>query len=87
MTLCGTLYSAHTWTCSLAQVANFCEYGDEPFGSVRVWNFLSSAVTVSFARRTLFHGTALSEVFLNLGAHTPPLMQCFMYTMLCTMGV
>jgi hypothetical protein len=33
-----------------------CECGDERSGSIKVANFLTSLVAVSFSRRTLLHG-------------------------------
>ena len=37
------------------QVAEACEYGNEPSGSVNEGNFLTSCKSVSFSRRTLHH--------------------------------
>ena len=37
-------------------MADACECGNEPSGSVKCGNFLTSCKPVSFARRTLRHG-------------------------------
>jgi hypothetical protein len=36
-------------------VADSCEHGNEPLGSIKVGDFLTNWVTISFSRRTLFH--------------------------------
>ena len=41
------------------QVADACECGNEPSGSVKnAGNFLTSCKSVSFSRRTLHHGVS-----------------------------
>jgi len=40
------------------RVADACECGNEPSGSVKWGNFLTSCKPVSFARRTLYHGVS-----------------------------
>jgi hypothetical protein len=37
-------------------VEGFCEHGNEPLGSVKVGEFLSSSATGSFSRRAQLHG-------------------------------
>ena len=37
-------------------MADICECGNEPSGSVKWGNFLTSCKPVSFSRRTLHHG-------------------------------
>jgi hypothetical protein len=39
-------------------VASSCECGNEPSGSIKCGNFLTSYKQVSFSRRTLFHGVS-----------------------------
>jgi hypothetical protein len=34
----------------------YCEHGNEPSGSIKGGNFLTSWETASFSRRTLLHG-------------------------------
>jgi hypothetical protein len=53
------------WVCGLdwagpgqGQVADACECGNEPSGSIKRGNFLTSRKTVRFARRTLHHGVS-----------------------------
>jgi hypothetical protein len=40
-------------------VAEACECGDEPSGSINAGNFLTSCKPVSFSRRTLHHGVSI----------------------------
>ena len=40
------------------QVADACECGNEPSGSGKWGNFLTSCKPVSFSRRTLHHGVS-----------------------------
>ena len=58
------------WACGLdwagpgeRQVANACECGNEPLGSMKWGNFLTSCKPVSFSRRTLHRG--VSKYSLN----------------------
>ena len=37
-------------------MAGTCEFGNEPSGSIKVENFLTSCKPVSFSRRTVLHG-------------------------------
>ena len=46
------------------QVADVCECGNEPWGSVKWGNFLTSRKPGSFSRRTLHHG--VSEYMVGL---------------------
>ena len=39
-------------------MADACEYGNEPSGSIKCRNFLTSCNPVSFSRRTLHHGVS-----------------------------
>jgi hypothetical protein len=39
-------------------VAGNCECGNEPSGSIKCGDFLTSCKTVSFSRRTLLHGVS-----------------------------
>jgi hypothetical protein len=41
-----------------------CEDGDESLGTMKVGNFYSSLVTISFSKRTLFH-TAVDKLYLD----------------------
>jgi hypothetical protein len=54
------------WTGSIwlriEQVAGFCEYGDEPAGSIKCGVFLKSLRTFSFSGRTLLHGISKQAI-------------------------
>jgi hypothetical protein len=39
-------------------VAGSCGNDNEPSGSIKGGNFLTSLATISFSQRTLFHGTS-----------------------------
>jgi hypothetical protein len=40
------------------QMASYCACGNEPSGSIKWGNFLTSSEPVSFSRRTLLHGVS-----------------------------
>ena len=40
-------------------VVDACECGNEPSGSVKCGNFLTSCKPISFSRRTLHHGVSV----------------------------
>ena len=42
-------------------MAGTCEYGDEPSGSIKCGEFLTSCEPVSFSRRTLLYGVSKKE--------------------------
>jgi hypothetical protein len=43
-------------------VVRFCERGNEPFGSIKVRNFLTSCITVSLLRTTLQRRISLLQI-------------------------
>ena len=67
---CTVLFRIYIWEVSASnwpgsgQVADACECGTEPSGSVKCGNFLTSCKPVSFSRRTLHHGVSIEEVHL-----------------------
>jgi len=47
-------------------VADACECGNEPSGSVKCENFLTSCKPVSFSRRTLHHGVSIVYIYIYI---------------------
>jgi hypothetical protein len=55
-------------------VVGACERGDEPLGSIKHGNFLTSCKPVSFSGRTLLHGVSKYYDHIDRGIFVVPVI-------------